>query len=111
MHAHPPPAAPVAAHRGDVGYQDAPCLDLPPSVSHQEVQSSCLHDILGRLEECAKLIDRALRLEPNSRDARYEHARLLLQRGEAAQAAREAGLEVVMDLCMRATHKRLLAGR
>jgi len=29
----------------------------------------------------------------------------------AAQTAREAGLEVVMDLCMRATHKRLLAGR
>jgi predicted CoA-binding protein len=27
---------------------------------------------------------------------------------EAAQAAREAGLEVVMDACMRATHQRLI---
>lgn len=29
----------------------------------------------------------------------------------AAQVAREAGLEVVMDICMRATHKRLMATR
>ena len=27
----------------------------------------------------------------------------------AAETAREAGLEVVMDTCMRATHKRLMA--
>lgn len=29
----------------------------------------------------------------------------------AAETAREAGLEVVMDTCMRATHKRLRAGK
>ena len=29
----------------------------------------------------------------------------------AAQTARDAGIEVVMDTCMRATHKRLVAGR
>lgn len=45
--------------------------------------------LLGRLEECAKLIDRALKLEPDSRDAHYERARLLLKRGDAAGAARE----------------------
>ena len=45
--------------------------------------------LLGRLEDCAKLIDRALRLEPNSRDAHYERARLLLKQGEPAAAARE----------------------
>jgi len=45
--------------------------------------------LLGRLEECAKLIDRALRLEPGFRDAHYERARLLLKQGDAAGAARE----------------------
>jgi predicted CoA-binding protein len=29
---------------------------------------------------------------------------------EAARMAREAGLQVVMDACMRATHKRLAIG-
>jgi predicted CoA-binding protein len=29
---------------------------------------------------------------------------------EAAQKAREAGLQVVMDACMRATHRRLMIG-
>lgn len=30
---------------------------------------------------------------------------------EAAQTAREAGLQVVMNACMRATHQRLMGGR
>ena len=30
---------------------------------------------------------------------------------EAAQKAREAGLQVVMDACMRATHRRLIGPR
>ncbi len=45
--------------------------------------------LLGRLAECGKLIDRALKLEPDSRDAHYERARLLLKQGDAAGAARE----------------------
>lgn len=45
--------------------------------------------LLGRLEECGQLIGRALKLEPDSRDAHYERARLLLKQGDAAGAARE----------------------
>ncbi|MEK7405937.1 MAG: tetratricopeptide repeat protein [Acidobacteriota bacterium] len=45
--------------------------------------------LLGRLNDCGKLVDRALRLEPDSRDAHYERARLLLTRGDAAAAAAE----------------------
>jgi len=44
--------------------------------------------LLGRLEECAKLIDRAAKLEPSHRDVHYERARLLLTTGDAAAAAR-----------------------
>jgi tetratricopeptide (TPR) repeat protein len=45
--------------------------------------------VSGRLEECGKLIERALKLEPNSRDVHFEHARLLLRKGDAAGAAEE----------------------
>jgi len=33
-----------------------------------------------------------------------------IRHDEAAQKAREAGLQVVMDACMRATHRRLMIG-
>jgi predicted Zn-dependent protease len=45
--------------------------------------------LLGRLEECGRLIERAVRAEPQSRDVHFEYARLLLKKGEAAEAARE----------------------
>jgi len=45
--------------------------------------------LLGRLEECGRLIERALKLEPDFRDAHYERARLLLKQGNPAGAARE----------------------
>ena len=44
---------------------------------------------LGRLGECAKLIERALGLEPNSRDVHFERGRLLMKNGDAAGAAKE----------------------
>jgi len=44
--------------------------------------------LLDRLEECAKLIDRAEKLEPSHRDVHYERARLLLRTGDAAAATR-----------------------
>lgn len=43
--------------------------------------------LLGSVDECARRIDRALVLDPNSRDAYYERARLLLQTGDVAGAA------------------------
>lgn len=45
--------------------------------------------LLGRLEECERWIRRAVKLSPNLRDARFELARLLLKKGDAAQAAAE----------------------
>jgi len=45
--------------------------------------------LLGRLDECGQLISRALKLEPDSRDAHYERARLLLKQGDAAGASQE----------------------
>jgi tetratricopeptide (TPR) repeat protein len=44
---------------------------------------------LGRLEQCAKLIERALELEPNSRDVHFERGRLLMKKGDPAGAAKE----------------------
>jgi tetratricopeptide (TPR) repeat protein len=48
--------------------------------------------LLGRLEESEQLIQDALELDPKSRDARFENARLLMKSGEPAQAAREGEL-------------------
>ena len=45
--------------------------------------------LLDRFEDCAKVVDRAVRLDPNSREARFERVRLLLKQGDAAAAARE----------------------
>lgn len=44
--------------------------------------------LTGRLKECGTLLDRAIKLEPNSRDAYYELARLLLKSGDPSSAAR-----------------------
>lgn len=45
--------------------------------------------LLGRVEECERWIRQAAKLSPNSRDAHFELARLLLKKGDAAQAAAE----------------------
>jgi tetratricopeptide (TPR) repeat protein len=43
--------------------------------------------VLGRQEDAGKRVDQALKLRPDSRDAHYERARLLLRQGNAAGAA------------------------
>jgi tetratricopeptide (TPR) repeat protein len=43
--------------------------------------------LLDRLDECAKLLDRAVRIEPNLRDVHYERSRLFMKKGDAASAA------------------------
>ncbi len=45
---------------------------------------------MGRLEECERRLDEALKLAPQSRDVHFEMARLLLKKADAAQAAVEA---------------------
>jgi Tfp pilus assembly protein PilF len=42
---------------------------------------------MGRLEDCSQWLDRALKLEPNSRAVRFEFARLLLEKGDPLKAA------------------------
>ena len=48
-----------------------------------------LEMLLGDLDASARLIDRAIKADPHSRDPRFESARLLLKKGDAAQAAAE----------------------
>jgi len=51
---------------------------------------------LGNLEEARGLIERALKLAPESRDPRFESARLLLKAGQAAESARQG--EIALGL-------------
>jgi tetratricopeptide (TPR) repeat protein len=46
--------------------------------------------LMGRFDECDRWIQTALRLDPNSRDAHFESARVLLRKGNFASAAQEA---------------------
>lgn len=46
--------------------------------------------LMDRLDECQPLIERAVKLDPRSRDARFELARLLLRKGDAPAAALHA---------------------
>ena len=45
--------------------------------------------MLGDFDEAASLIDRALKLEPASRDVHFQSARLRMKKGEPASAAKE----------------------
>ena len=45
--------------------------------------------LLGRMDECERWITQALKLSPNSRDVRFEFARLLFEKGDADRAAGE----------------------
>jgi tetratricopeptide (TPR) repeat protein len=45
--------------------------------------------LLDRFEECGKAVGRAIKLAPDSREARFERVRLLLKLGDPAAAARE----------------------
>lgn len=48
--------------------------------------------VMGNLDESASLIDRALKKEPNSRDAHFERGRLFLKLSKPAEAAKELEL-------------------
>jgi tetratricopeptide (TPR) repeat protein len=62
--------------------------------------------LLGEYQESAALVDRALKLDPKSRDAHFEAARLHLRRGETAEAIREgeAALPLTGDVTDRQVH-------
>ena len=52
--------------------------------------------LLGDYEKCGGLVQRALKLAPNSRDPHFESARLLLKKGDPAGAAKEG--EIALQL-------------
>jgi tetratricopeptide (TPR) repeat protein len=72
-------------------YEEAVRLDRSAGELHAEtlLPGAKLLLLLGRLEECERWIRPALKLSPNSRDVRFEFARLLLKKGDAAEAAAE----------------------
>jgi tetratricopeptide (TPR) repeat protein len=48
-----------------------------------------LHLVLGEFDEAASLIDRALKLEPASRDVHFQSSRLRMKKGDPSAAASE----------------------
>jgi predicted CoA-binding protein/signal transduction histidine kinase len=79
---------------GEKAYPDLLSIPLPVDVV----------DIFRRSEEVVPIVEQAIQVGAKA---------VWMQEGvvndEAADLARRAGLEVVMDACMRAAHKRLLA--
>jgi tetratricopeptide (TPR) repeat protein len=72
-------------------YQDAVRLEQRAGAPQAEslLAGSRLLLLMGRPEECERWIAQALKIEPDSREGHFEFARLLLVKGEAAQAAGE----------------------
>lgn len=54
--------------------------------------------LLGDFEQSGRLVDRALKLDPKSRDPRFESARLLLKKGDAAGAVREGEMALQLHV-------------
>ncbi len=72
-------------------YQEAVRLERAAGEPHAEtlLPGAKLLLLLGRTEECERWIRQAMKLLPDSRDVRFELTRLLLKKGDAAQAAAE----------------------
>jgi tetratricopeptide (TPR) repeat protein len=72
-------------------YHEAIRLEEAAGRPHSDTLLACsrLLLLLGRLEECGRLIDKALKLDPNTRDPHFESARWLLRKGDPAGAAKE----------------------
>jgi tetratricopeptide (TPR) repeat protein len=77
-------------------YEEAVRLEHSAADSHTETSHAetllpgiRLLLLMGHLAECERWIGQALKLSPKSRDVHFEFARLLLKKGDAAQAAAE----------------------
>jgi tetratricopeptide (TPR) repeat protein len=72
-------------------YQEAVRLDRASGELHAETMlpGARLLLLLDRLEECERWLRQAVKLSPDSRDVHFELTRLLLRKGDAAQAAAE----------------------
>jgi tetratricopeptide (TPR) repeat protein len=67
-------------------YEEA--VRLEPAADTWLTGARLLH-LLGRLNDCEQWIRKALQLEPESRDAHFELARMLLRKDEVLPAAKE----------------------
>jgi tetratricopeptide (TPR) repeat protein len=72
-------------------YQESIQLEQAAGNLHVDTLITCsrLLMVLGDLEGCGRWIERALKLEPGSRDAHFEWGRLLLKKGLSSGAAKE----------------------
>ena len=72
-------------------YEEAVRLERSAGPLHAEtlLPGARLLLLLDRLQECEQWLRQAVKLSPDSRDAHFELARLLLKKGDAAQAAAE----------------------
>jgi tetratricopeptide (TPR) repeat protein len=72
-------------------YREAIRLEEASGTVHVDTLLACsrLLMVLGDLDGCGSVIERALKLEPASRDAHFERGRLLLKQGRADDAAKE----------------------
>jgi len=61
---------------------------LEPAADTYLIGARLLH-LTGRLDDCERWLQKALQLEPSSRDAHFEMARLLLRRDQPSLAAKE----------------------
>jgi tetratricopeptide (TPR) repeat protein len=72
-------------------YEEAVRLERSAGELHAEtlLPGARLLLLLDRLEECERWLRQAVKLSPDSRDAHFEFARLLLKKGDAPQSAAE----------------------
>ena len=78
-------------------YEEAVRLEQKSPQAETYLPGARLLLLLGRLDEAERWIRPALTLAPRIRDPRFEFARLLLRKGEAAEAAREGELSLTLS--------------
>ena len=103
----------AAKYMQDHGYRI-----IPVNPSYQEVLGERCYATVGEVPRPVDIVDcfrRAEEMVPIARDAVAIGARVLwmqlgIRNAEAARIASEAGLEVVMDRCVKIEHARILGG-
>ena len=91
---------------------------IPVNPSYQEVLGERCYATVGEVSQPVDIVDcfrRAEEMVPIARDAVAIGAKVLwmqlgIRNTEAAKIASDAGLEVVMDRCVKIEHARILGG-
>lgn len=80
-------------------YEEAVRLERSTGEVHAEtlLPGAKLLLLLGRLEESERWIRQAVKASPNSRDVHFELARILLNKGDAGQAAAEGEMALTLS--------------